>query len=138
MKSQHRDWYGMFALAICVLVWAQIARSFFIYTYNESMMYKVFFNAFSYAPISYAASIFAAVKKRLNGKNKFGTAEIALLGSLLPTGIFLSQDIPQRIYDSRDLATTFALILLILPTIISIVSCWLAKRRYNSIYSSKA
>ncbi|WP_170961237.1 hypothetical protein, partial [Ectopseudomonas oleovorans] len=74
--------------------------------------------------ISYAASIFAAVKKRLNGKNKFGTAEIALLGSLLPTGIFLSQDIPQRIYDSRDLAITFALILLILPTIISIVSCW--------------
>lgn len=138
MKSQHRDWYGMLALAICILVWAQIARSCFIHTYNESMMYKVFFNAFYYAPISYAAGIFAAVKKRLNGKNKFGTAEMALLGSLLPTGIFLSKDIPQQIYDSPEIAMAVALFLLVLPVIVSVVSCRLARRHYKFICSSKA
>ena len=101
-------------------------------------MYEVFFNAFSYAPMSYAASIFASVKKRLNGKIKSGTAEVALLGSLLPTGIFLSQDVPRQISGSTDLAIVSALALLILPAIISAVSCWLAKRRYTSTYSSKA
>ena len=138
MKSQNRDWYGMLALAICILVWAQIARSLFIHTYSESMMYEVFFNAFSYAPMSYAASVFAAVKKRLNGQIKFGTAEMALLGSLLPAGIFLSQDAPRQISGSTHLAIAFALTLLILPAIISAASCWLAKRRYTSTYSSKA
>ena len=138
MKSQNRDWYGMLALAICILVWVQIARSLFIHTYSESMMYEVFFNSFSYAPVPYVTSIFAAVKKRLNGRVKFGAAEMALLGSLLPTGVFLSQEVPRQISGSTDLAIAFALTLLIFPAIISAASCWLAKRHHTSTYSSKA
>lgn len=128
MEKQYRDWLGILALAICIIVWAQISRSLFIRTYSESMMYEIFFNAFALAPISYIVSIFAAVVKRLYGRSHFGVAEVALLGSLLPAGIFFSQDIPQRIYGSAELAMACALGALVLPVIVAVVSCRLARR----------
>lgn len=130
-RSSFRDWLGIPALIICLVLWLEICRSFFIRAYNESMLDKVFLHSLHLAPDAYGASLLAAVVKRLSGRPDFGMAELALLGSLLPLGTLASYSLPYRLLDSSTLADACSIAAVVLPTVVALVVCRYARRFYN-------
>lgn len=76
------------SIALTILVYLQVFRSFFIRTREEAMMFKLIAESFSFAPLAYVLSLAASILKKSNGSSSFGLAEAALLASLPLIGVF--------------------------------------------------
>jgi len=76
------------SIALTLIVYLQVFRSFFIRTREEAMMFKLIAESFSFAPLAYVLSLAASILKKRNGNSSFGLAEAALFASLPLVGVF--------------------------------------------------
>lgn len=114
------DIFGIIALLISGAVWFRIIRSLFTHSYNEAILWQIFSNAFSFAPLAYLVSLGAAFLNIYKQPSSL-LPTIALLTSLPTCGVWLAQRLPNG--TSLGMAVFFFFI----PAISSVFLLWLAR-----------
>lgn len=81
------DLLDVLSIALTIIVYLQVFRSFFIRTREEAMMFKLIAESFSFAPLAYVLSLAASIRKKSYGDSSFGLSGVALLASLPLVGV---------------------------------------------------
>jgi hypothetical protein len=120
------DLFGIIALLISGTEWFRIIRSLFTHAYNEAVLWQIFSNAFSLAPLAFLVSLGAAFLSIYRQPSSL-LPTIALLTSLPTCGVWLAQHLP------NGAGLGIALFVFIIPTISSVFYCGLQEslRRTN-------
>ena len=114
------DIFGIIALLISGAVWFRIIRSLFTHSYNEAVLWQLFSNAFSLAPLAFLVSLGAAFLNIYKQPSSL-LPTLALLTSLPTCGVWLAQRLP------NGMGLGIALVFFFIPAISSVFLLWLAR-----------
>ncbi|MDD5125822.1 hypothetical protein [Methylovulum sp.] len=113
------DIFGLIALLISGAVWFRIISALFTHAYNEAVLWQIFSNAFSLAPLAFVVSLGASFLN-IYIQPSSHLPNFALLTSLPTSGVWLAQRLP----DGAGLG--IALVFFFIPAIFSALIFWLA------------